>query len=137
MEFKKGVIGIGCGAIIINDKSEVLLVKKSFSSIGGSESWTRPGGEVKFGNTIEESLKEHVKNETGFEVEIVRFLDMNEIIDDEKGVHWLALGYLCKPIFQEQGFDVSGEVRWFSISDLPKDLTEHTRSSLESYFTLN
>ena len=137
MELKKEVIGIGCGAIIINEKNEVLLVKKPLSSIHDSGYWTRPGGEVNFGETIEEALKREVKNETGLDIEIVRFLDMNEIIDTENKIHWIAFGYLAKMLSQDLSRNSTNEMQWFSISDLPKELTTYTKASLETYFTTN
>ena len=138
MDSKEKSIGVGCGAIIINEKNEVLLVKRPFSSITDAGYWTRPGGEVEFGETIEEALKKEVKKETGVEIEVIRFLDMNEIIDTEKGIHWVALGYLAKAVSQEERSNlITNEIRWFNISDLPEKLTDYTKSSLEAYFTSN
>ena len=43
--------------------------------------WSPPGGGVEFGETVEETLKREFMEETGLEVECVRFVTFHEHID--------------------------------------------------------
>ncbi|MCK5063376.1 MAG: NUDIX domain-containing protein, partial [Candidatus Aenigmarchaeota archaeon] len=78
MKSGKDFIGIGCGAIIINDKNEVLLVKRSKTSRVNPDIWSRPGGEVEFGESSAKAVEREVLEETGIIIKAVRplgFLD--------------------------------------------------------------
>jgi len=83
------------GALILNDKKQVLLVK--------SHKWrnrfTLPGGHIEIGETIEESLKREVKEEIGLKIKPIRFLLMQEAIKSKeffKPKHFIFLDYLCE-----------------------------------------
>lgn len=135
---KAGVdyIGVGCGAIIINDNDEILLVKRSLSSRTDPGLWSRPGGEVEFGETVHEAVEREVLEETGIRVKIDRFLCMDENMEESK--HWIALGFLTRYVSGEVKNlepDKHDEVKWVSLNDLPKNLTEYTRHSLDVYLS--
>jgi len=129
-------VGIGCGAIIVNDKNEVLLVKRAASSRMAAGTWSRPGGQVEFGEKIEEAVEREVLEETGVKVKAERFLELAEDFGNEK--HWLAIGYLAKYIAGEARNvepDKHDEVKWFSLTSLPK-LNKYTESSIKKYLEL-
>ena len=54
MESNSKVVRVGCGAIIINGKNEVLLALRRKDSENEGGLWARPGGKVEFGETVEE-----------------------------------------------------------------------------------
>ncbi len=56
----------GVFTIVVNKKQEVLLVKRKDLPI-----WDLPGGRVDEGELLEEAAKREVREETGYEVEIV------------------------------------------------------------------
>ncbi|MFQ6056991.1 MAG: NUDIX domain-containing protein, partial [Methanosarcinales archaeon] len=96
MKSEKNHIRVGCGCIILNEKEEVLLLKRSKILENEPGMWSRPGGTVKFGESVEEALKREVKEEIYVDIEIVRFLEYTEIINEKEGKHWIALGFLAK-----------------------------------------
>ncbi len=56
--------------VILNDKNEVLLLQASnITKISGK--WGFPGGHINHEETIEESLKREVKEETNIEIKIL------------------------------------------------------------------
>lgn len=134
MEVGKDYIGVGCGAIIVNDKQEVLLVKRSMNSRTEPGTWSRPGGEVEFGETIEDAVQRETLEEVGVRISIERLLHIGENISSKK--HWLAIGYLARYVsgiatnLEPHKHD---EVRWCSLQNLPQPLNKYTKKSIQIY----
>lgn len=132
MEVGKDYIGVGCGAIVINDKDEVLLVKRSMNARTEPGTYSRPGGEVEFGETIAHAAERETWEETGVVVKVLEISDIPEVISKER--HWLAFG--CKaqyisgvPINREP--KKHDEVGWYPLSNLPSPINEYTKSSID------
>jgi len=131
------IIRVGCGAIILNDKNEVLLLQRSANSRWKPSTWARPGGEVEFGETIEEALKREIKEEVGVEIKVIRQLSFHQNIDEGKKMHWLSFGFLAKCVsgsVKNCEPDKHDELKWFSLNDLPTPLDNLTKESIEDYF---
>ena len=129
-------IGVGCGAIVINDNNEVLLVKRSSSSRTEPGMWSRPGGQVEFGETVEEAVEREVLEETGVTVKFERFLCMDQNMGESK--HWIALGFLATYVSgraQNLEPDKHYAVRWVSLDELPDNLTAYTRHSVDEFIS--
>ena len=58
---------IGCYGIVINDKNEVLLIKKAKGAYKGK--LDLPGGGIEYGERPEEALKREFIEEIGLEIE--------------------------------------------------------------------
>lgn len=56
---------------ILVENNELLIVKQKLSD---SRSWSLPGGRLERGETLEQGLKREFKEETGLDIEIIRFL---------------------------------------------------------------
>jgi len=130
----KDFIGVGCGAIIINNRNEVLLLKRSSISRTEPSTWSRPGGQVEYGENAEEAVKREIKEELGIDIEVVRFLEMTQTIED--GKHWIALGFLARHVSgtpRNVEPDKHDEVKWFPLSMLPENLNSYTRNAINVY----
>ncbi|WP_018477766.1 NUDIX domain-containing protein [Pontibacter roseus] len=64
-----------CGICIKDDK---LLLVRHQATVQNKAFWMPPGGGLQFGETVEECLKREVLEETGLQVEVRRFLFVNE-----------------------------------------------------------
>lgn len=138
---KQGVdyIGIGCGAMILNDKGETLLIKRASKSRNESGCWAHPGGAVEFGESVEDAIRREIREEIGVEVGELRFMGfLNHILHDD-GQHWLALHYFAKITSGEPKNLEPGcvdEIRWFALDNLPPVLAMPTRDRIQIYLKL-
>lgn len=127
---------VGIGVLIKNDKNEVLLGLRMGSH--GAGEWSFPGGHLEFGETIFQTAKREVKEETDLDInkfELVSVCDeMRYIKTDNK--HYLNIGVL--------GHYEGGELKnlephkceswkWFPINELPENLFEPTGITLNNY----
>jgi len=55
-EAGKNNIGVGCWATIINDKNEILLIRRK-----GKKLWERLGGKLEMGESFEDCLKREIR----------------------------------------------------------------------------
>lgn len=66
-----------CGVCIKEDK--LLLVRHSHT-LGNEAFWAPPGGGLTYGESVQDCLKREMQEETGLEVEVGRFLFVNEFL---------------------------------------------------------
>lgn len=59
---------VAAGGLIINDRSEILLVKNP------RKGWEYPGGIIEPGETLPQGLIREIKEETGVNVEIINIV---------------------------------------------------------------
>ncbi len=132
-------IGIGCGALIINENNETLLLKRTDKSRNQAGFWSKPGGGVEFGEKVEDAVRREVKEELGIDIELTKFLGFtNQIIKDESQ-HWIAFNYLAKIIKgQPQNLEPEKheEIKWFKFSDLPEKITQTTTEPIKEYLKI-
>jgi 8-oxo-dGTP diphosphatase len=129
-------IGIGCGALIINNKNETLLMKRGPMSKNEIGFWSKPGGSVEFGEKVENAIKREIKEELDIEIELIKFLDYTDHIIKSENQHWIAFNYLAKIIKGEPKImepDKHDEIKWFSLDDLPDNITQTTKEPIEKY----
>lgn len=129
-------IGVGCGALIINDKNETLLLKRGKNSRNQAGYWSKPGGTVEFGEKIEDAIRREIKEEFGVEIKLISLLGFTNHIMKEEKQHWLSISYLAKitkgePKNMEPNKHDS--IRWFRFDDLPEKMTETTDEIIRDY----
>ena len=135
---KQGIdyIGVGVGAVIRNSEGKLFLALRGKAARNEAGTWEFPGGGVEFGEGLEHALIREVREEYGFEIEVVELLDVvNHIIPDE-GQHWVSPTFLCRvtsgapSILEPHKCD---EIGWFRLEDIPVHrLSIASKKSLES-----
>ncbi len=122
---QKGVdyIGVGVGAIILNEKNQVFMSKRGKKCRNEVGLWEFPGGAVEFGHSLEDSIRREVKEEFGIEIEVLELFDVcNHIIKNENQ-HWVSPTFLCKikqgtpQIMEPEKCD---EIDWVELEDVDK-----------------
>lgn len=91
---KKTLIVPRTGVIIIRN-NEILL---THSRYGEDEFWLVPGGGIEFEETMEECAIREVKEETGFDIKIEKFLYLREYIPYNDKDHVIDIFFLGKII---------------------------------------
>ena len=127
---------VGVGVLIQNEKGEVLLGERMGSHAEGE--WCFPGGHLEFGETIFDTAKREVEEETGLDVDEFELISVSDelkyIKTDNK--HYLNIGVLAKykggdPIIMEP--NKCKGWRWYSLDNLPSKILEGTDLTLKNY----
>lgn len=121
----------GCGALIRNEKNEILLVKRLRDP--EADYWGFPGGKVDFGETDQQATIREVKEELGIAIKLSSLAHLVNYIDLENDQHWLAPVYNATivdgiPSIQEP--EALSDWKWFSEDNLPAPLTEASHQTL-------
>lgn len=116
-----GEIVVGVGAVIWNDRKEVLLIRRTKEPRIGQ--WSLPGGKIEKGESLEDALLREVLEETGLEVEILGLAGVAETIDDRGagagGRHYVLIDYGTRAVSGEaKATSDAADATWFAFSDL-------------------
>ncbi len=66
-------------AVVVNSKDEILFLKVN-SSLNDSQKWDLPGGLMEYEDTVEDTLRREVLEETGIQVQDIELLTCTETI---------------------------------------------------------
>ena len=106
---------------LIEQDGKYLLIEETIED--NQKHWLIPGGKVDFGETLEQALLREIKEETGLEVKVDRFLDFHEAIFPNFDYHTVIFFYLVKPVGGELKLEEKiSDANFFSLdelSDLP------------------
>ncbi|MBI4163775.1 MAG: NUDIX hydrolase [Candidatus Aenigmarchaeota archaeon] len=125
---------VGIKALILNEKKQILIFKANPAELKGDKiaHWDLAGGRIKEGDSVEETLRKEVEEETGVDGKNLEVLDpfhgsISNIkipIGDEK-FGLVLFVYLCK-LHTNQEFKLSfehTEYKWASIDEAKKLLS--------------
>ena len=120
------------GGIVYN-KGKVLLIKTK--NLKGKAVWVFPKGIIEKGEKAEDTALREVREETGYEVKIIKLLDKVEYFFRKEGelikksVKW----FLMQPITKVSGPDWEvSEVKWFSTIEALEKLSYESDKELIS-----
>jgi len=123
------------GALILNSKGEVLIVRSS----KWNNKYTVPGGHIELGERAEDAIRREVKEETCLDVEVDRLLLVQQAIYPRfyhKHEHFVFMDYLCRA----KGTNVKLDGKelqhyvWVNPRDALKlDIEQYTRNFVTKY----
>lgn len=126
------------GALITNDKEEILLAK----SVKWSGRYTVFGGHVEIGETMEDAIRREVKEEAGIDVNVIGKIGFLESIFDKDfnaKKHFIFLDFYCQysgdnnAIVLNEEFEENQYI-WVSVEEaLKMDVPHGTRRIIEEY----
>lgn len=130
-------VRVGCGALIINENNEALLLKRGSKTRNQAGMWSKPGGGVEFGESVEDAIKREILEELGIELELVCYLSYTEQIFKAEDQHWVAISYLAKIKNGGKPRNLEPhkheEIAWFALDNLPQNLSSTTIDSTKAY----
>lgn len=109
---------IGVNGVILDNKNNVLLLRHTFWPEG---SWGLPSGYAEHGEELEHTLAREVKEETGYEIEVERLLQLTSGYQLR-----LEVSYLGKITGGELKTDPKEilEAKFFPLDRMPEGLLE-------------
>eukprot|EP00040_Diaphanoeca_grandis_P024740 m.136355 g.136355 ORF g.136355 m.136355 type:complete len:372 (+) comp29844_c1_seq1:131-1246(+) len=126
---------LGVGAVVINDKNEILIVQENSGpaskAASGIEFWKYPTGLVDAGENAMDAAVREVKEETGIDAEIVSFVCMRETHSGASS-GWMSgktnvfLVFLLRPTTSEiltQQSEIA-MAKWVPIDDYFENMTQ-------------
>lgn len=131
LQWLLGASTVGVRTLVVNDQNQVLLIKHTYM-----EGWHFPGGGVFSGEPARVAAVRELREESGlialgnielFGVYFHKVMRVNDYI----------ILYVVKQ-FNQGPFSLGGEicaVEWFSLENLPQDISRSTRARLDEYFT--
>lgn len=107
--------------LVVLRENKILLVPH-YNTDKGPIQWNLPGGMVEFGENIEKAVIREFKEETGLQAEIIKLLDVSEVIIPDKPWHSITISYVGKIVSGELKAEHHpyGEKvpKWFTRNDL-------------------
>lgn len=95
-ESKTRPMALTVKSVIVNNKKEVLLLKRSKDSLNPGK-WDLPGGHLEEDETIEESIKREISEETGIEIEVGEIINavefdkgMKQFQEEKRGLRYIC-----------------------------------------------
>jgi len=130
----KDFIGSGVGAVIMNERAEILLLKRKKAPEKGY--WSIPGGTVEFGEKLNTAITREIEEELGVKVKVLCLLGVTDHIVEAENIHWISPVFLVKiikgkPLNKEP--HKHAEVKWFALNKLPKKITLTTKYAVKYY----
>jgi len=137
-EMKRGVdyIGVGVGAIIVDERGRLFLARRGPSAKNERGRWEFPGGSVKLGERLADALKREIREEYGVEIEVGELLDVVDHILPDEGQHWVSPTFICRIASGEAVIrepEKCSAIGWFAPGQVPRELTVITRENLEHF----
>jgi 8-oxo-dGTP diphosphatase len=84
-------------SLIINDKGELLLIKRRENDVHCAGNWEIPGGRLEPGEDPYKGLKREAKEETGLDIEIKHPIRVHHFTrEDNQKITMIS--FYCKPI---------------------------------------
>lgn len=114
MEKQRPRIG---SAVLVEKDGKFLLGERNKKNCNGY--WVIPGGGVKWGETIKEAAIREIKEETNLDIDLVKLIGYQEIINLPGEYHTLVFFHLAKPKHTniQANEDVS-QVKFFSLDEI-------------------
>jgi len=105
-------------AIIANNDGKVLIIKRANTSHGDGK-WCLPGGNVEYGQRVQEAVKKEIKQEISLTCTDFFFLFFEENLpSEESDLHYVNLIYECVTEGTLQLNYESSEYAWIGPEDL-------------------
>ncbi len=135
---KQGIdyVGVGVGAVVVNDAGQVFLSQRGEQASNERGTWEFPGGKVEFGATLHDTLKREFMEEYGMTIEIIELLSVDDHILEDEAQHWVSPTFIAKSVGNAPKIlepHKCSAIGWFDIDNLPSPLSLITQYNVRDY----
>jgi mutator protein MutT len=135
---KPGVdcIGVGVGAVIVDDDGRLFLARRGPEARAEKGLWEFPGDTVEFGENLEDALRREINEELGIGIRVGDRLDVVDLYLPDDRQHWVSITYICRivsgvPAIREP--EKCTEIGWYLPDEVPENLSRFTAENLRHY----
>ena len=130
----------GVGIMVIRNNKVLLGLRhsdpeKADSELHGEGTWSMPGGKVDWHQTIEESARRELLEETSIMAKKLKLISVtDEIVHDN---HFVTNGFICTDFEGDVRVMEPDEIvewRWFSLSNLPEKVFPPCVKIIKNFF---
>ena len=131
---------VAVGGFILNDKKEVLLVKRSDTDDFLPGLWELPGGGLDFGENPTTGTQRELLEEVGLDTEVGKPLSVDTYFMEkgEEKIHRVEITFLCMMIKNNQEVILShehSEYTWLSKENLKEiEMTDYMSGIVQNCF---
>ena len=125
---------VGVGVLLTDNRGRVLLTLRKLPPETGC--WSIVGGKVDFLETLEHCAIREAREEVGVEISLRALLCVTNHCLPDENQHWVSPAYLGQVLSGEATNREPGktrEVRWFSLDELPSNLTMTARNAINAF----
>jgi len=127
------------GALVLNEDDEIFLMK----SPKWDGKWLVPGGKIEKGDSMKETVRKEVKEETGLEVSDIELLNVKDGGNPEefnRETHFIFLNFTCRAEDQEVELDQREAVDYEWINpetavESELDINESSREFIQKFLS--
>lgn len=124
---------ISTKAVIVRADGKILALRRSATCPRRPFTWDLPGGDVEFGEDLEQSVIREIKEEAGLSVSEVRLFDAVGFVAKD-GDYWVTLGYLAR-VPQSAVVTISWEHDQFEWLTREEFLTRQTTERIKRFLS--
>lgn len=114
-------IGVGVGAIIIDNEGKYLLAQRGKNAKNEKGKWEFPGGTIEFGDKMSETIIREIAEELEVEIELLEHLPPIDHIIPEEKQHWITSGFVSKIVKGEPRIvepEKCEAIGWFTLEEI-------------------
>lgn len=127
---------VAAKSFIINDKNELLLLKRRSDDVMKPGLWEIPGGRLELGEHPHEGVIRETKEEAGLDVEVKQIMDMRHFVrSDNQTITMLV--FLCKPLhYDVQLSEEHTDHKWISMEEAKEHITPFFHDTIDVFNNL-
>lgn len=126
--------GVAAGMILLNEKGELFLMRRTPKTRNDHGKWSIPGGKVELNEKVEDAVVRETLEEADVSVEELEYLGYVDHILEGESQHWVAQIFLAKKWEGEPKNLEPGnfsEVAWIALDAIPEDSSQVVKGAVK------